>query len=217
MLNKQKVLVASSLHPWDDPRVFYKQCYSLKRFYDLTLIAVAENKSFKKDNIRIIGLSKPKSIINRLINAITIIQEAFKGKYAILHFHDPELLWVGFIIKLSGKKVIFDIHENILGIVQMRDWIPSFLKMPLGLLTLLFEQVGQRIFDGTILAVEPFLKHFKNYNNTIIVQNFVKIDPESITQSKPKSPTIVYVGAVTPSRGIMDLVEVTVELQKRDP
>ena len=133
---KQKVLIASSLHPWDDPRIFYKQCHSLKKHYDLTLIAVSERKLFNKDDIRIIGLSKPKSLVYRLVNSVKIVREVFKEKYIIFHFHDPELLWVGFIVKLSGKKVIFDIHENILGIVQMRSWIPDFLRKPLGLITL---------------------------------------------------------------------------------
>ena len=186
----------------------------MQKYYDLTLIAVADSKSFQKDNIRIIGLSKPKSILDRLKNARKIIQEAFGGKYTFFHFHDPELLWVGFIIKLFGKKVIFDIHENILGIVQMRNWIPNCLKRPLGLLTLFFEQIGQKVFDGTILAVKPFLKHFKNYNNTIIVRNFVIIEPNEIVKQKHNNHSIIYVGAVTYSRGILDLVEATIEIQK---
>jgi len=217
MPNKQKVLIASSLHPWDDPRIFYKQCHSLKKHYDLTLIAVSEQKLFNKDDIQIIGLSKPSSLVYRLVNAIKIVREVFKEKYIIFHFHDPELLWVGFIVKLFGKKVIFDIHENILGIVQMRSWIPNLLRKPLGLITLFFEKVGQKVFDGTILAIEPFFKHFKNYNNTIIVQNFVKINSRKIVQMNPKNHTIIYVGAVTYSRGILDLVKAVVELQKTNP
>lgn len=217
MPEKQKVLIASSLHQWDDPRIFYKQCSSLVKYYKLTLIAVTKNNSFQKDKIQIIGLTKPKSIFHRLINAIKIVREVFKGNYAIFHFHDPELLWVGFTAKLFGKKVIFDIHENILGIVQMRSWIPIIIKKPLSLFILLLEKFAQRIFDGTILAVKPFLKHFKNYNNTIIVQNFVRVESFSTVQLKPKDPTIIYVGSVTYSRGILDLVNVVVELQKMDP
>mgnify|MGYP001009369767 CR=1 FL=1 len=83
---KQKVLIASSLHPWDDPRIFYKQCHSLKKHYDLTLIAVSERKLFNKDDIRIIGLSKPKSLVYRLINSVKIVREVFKEKYIIFHF-----------------------------------------------------------------------------------------------------------------------------------
>ena len=79
MPSNQKVLVASSLHPWDDPRIFYKQCHSLNKFYKITLIAVAEKKSFQINNIQVIGLTKPTSIINRLKNGLKIIKELFYG------------------------------------------------------------------------------------------------------------------------------------------
>ena len=217
MPDKQKVLVASSLHPWDDPRIFYKECHSLKKHYDITLVAVGEQKSFYKDNIQIIGLSKSESIFGRLANAVKIIRELLIGKYAIFHFHDPELLWVGLIAKLFAKKVIYDIHENILGVVQMRNWIPKIIKKPLGIFILLLEKITPIIFDGVLLSEKSYLKHFRKNNNIIIVQNFVEVDSYRIVQSKPKDHTIIYVGAVTYSRGILDLVKAVVELQKNNP
>ena len=217
MPSNQKVLVASSLHPWDDPRIFYKQCHSLNKFYKITLIAVAEKKSFQINNIQVIGLPKPRSIINRLKNGLKIIKELFYGKYAILHFHDPELLWVGFTAKLLGRKVIFDIHENILGIVQIRNWIPRIIKKSLGNFMLFIENISQEIFDGIILSEKSYLKYFKNNINTITIQNFVKIEPDKTVKNKLQDHTIIYVGAVTYSRGIYDLVEAVIELQKKDP
>lgn len=211
MLKKQKVLVASSLHQWDDPRIFYKQCKTLVQHYHLTLMAISEDKLIIKDGIQIIGLSKPKIIIHRLINAVKIAYEVLKGDYTIFHFHDPELLWVGFIAKIFGKKVIFDIHENILGIVQIRNWIPKFFKKPLGFFILLLEKISQRIFDAIIVAVQPILKNFKN---TFTIRNFALVDSEPTIKIKPKENTIVYVGAVTLSRGILDLIEVAIKLQK---
>ena len=184
MPSNPKVLVASSLHPWDDPRIFYKQCHSLNKFYKITLIAVAEKKSFQINNIQVIGLTKPTSIINRLKNGLKIIKELFYGKYAILHFHDPELLWVGFTAKLLGRKVIFDIHENILGIVQIRNWIPRIIKKSLGNFMLFFENIAQEIFDGIILSEKSYLKYFKNNISTIIIQNFVKIEPHKTVKNK---------------------------------
>jgi len=208
--------VATSLHPWDDPRIFYKQCYSLNKYYQVTLIAVVDKKSFQKDSIQVIGLIKPNSIIHRLKNALTILRELFNGKYSVMHFHDPELLWVGFIAKLFNKKVIFDIHEDIVGVVQIRNWIPKIFKNLLGYLILNIEKYAQIYFDGIILSENSYLKYFKKNNNTITVQNFVEINYKKYVKDTLIHPTIIYIGAVMYSRGIIDLVKSTIELQKED-
>lgn len=216
MPDKIKVLVASSLHVWDDPRIYYKQCSSLAKYYDLTLMAISEDNIKIADNMRIIGLKKPLSLFARLIHAVQIWTELIHDKYKIFHFHDPELLWVGFLAKIAGKKVIMDIHENILGVVQIRNWIPGWLRIPLGKLFLFLENLGQLIFDGTILAEASYQKYFKSDSKTVIIQNFVKVNSERIVESMPVKPKIVYVGDVTFSRGITELMEAVIELQKSD-
>ena len=97
---KSKVLLASSLHRWNDVRIFHKEASSLAVKYDVTVMGVASGRISNSGEIRILTLPRPTSLLQRFINGCKILKEGVSGGYAIFHFHDPEMLWVGFVVKL---------------------------------------------------------------------------------------------------------------------
>ena len=137
--DKSKVLLASSLHRWNDVRIFHKEASSLAVKYDVTVMGVTSESISNSGEIRILTLPRPTSLLRRFLNGCKILEEGVSGGYAIFHFHDPELLWVGFMVKLFRIKVIYDVHEDTRAAAQIREWIPQLLRGILGGLVHVFE------------------------------------------------------------------------------
>ena len=108
---KDKIAHVTSVHPYDDIRIFHKQCMSLKSKYETHLF----NKDYSGeiDGIILHKLPFVKNKFIRLISSwlIALIGTSFKN-FKVIHFHDPELLFAVPFWKLSGKKIIYDVHEN---------------------------------------------------------------------------------------------------------
>lgn len=206
-MKKKKILFASSVHRFNDIRIYHKEILSLHNDYNIDLIATKSN-SLRNDNlnIRIKLLPYPSNFYIRIYNNIKILFQGMKKQYEGFHFHDPELLIVAFILKIFKKKIIFDIHEDNLEVIKMRKWIPSFLKPILIKIFSYFEKLSVKKFDGVILAEDSYKKKFIQSKKIIIVRNYVKLLSKSI-QRDSSNRNILYVGSITIQRGILDLIK----------
>ena len=118
-----KVCHLSSVHYAMDTRIFYKMCQALKEDYEVTLIAhhpqketvngvhIIPFKVFRNRNVRV------------LFSWLLMFRLAIKQKAQIYHFHDPELIPCGILLSMLGKKVIYDVHENIAEDIFDKPWI----------------------------------------------------------------------------------------------
>src|SRR5690625_332219 len=98
-MNKNiRVVHLTTVHHPYDPRIYFKQCMSLKRAgYDVTLIAQAADQQRNENETPIHHLplktysSRWKRMIFGTINAY---KQAKKLRANIYVFHDPELLFI---------------------------------------------------------------------------------------------------------------------------
>ena len=213
---KPKILLASSLHRWNDVRIFHKEACSLAIKYDVTVMGVVSESISNSGEIRILTLPRPTSLLRRFLNGCKILEESVSGGYAIFHFHDPELLWIGFVVKLFRIKVIYDVHEDTRAAAQIREWIPQLLRGILGGLVHVFELFGQWIFNGVILAEDSYFSNFSANSKTVAIRNYVRVD-DSALHFRNQSKRILYAGSVTVARGIGDLLDAVAILQREDP
>ncbi len=208
-----KIAHLTSVHPQNDNRIFYKECTTLfQNGYEITLVvAGGENKSV--NGIEIIGYPKSKDRrVKRILKTsfIDIIKVCKDIDANIYHFHDPELMFVGLYLKLKGKKVIYDIHENNPASILSKPYIKSkFLKLLLSKTFNVFEQLSSRFFDALVTARPDITKRFKHKNiitlrNFPILPSFSIIDQIKINKNKP---SVIYVGGMTMQRGINELID----------
>ena len=129
-MNK-KVCILTSVHTPFDTRIFHKQAKSLlKAGYDVTLIAQHDRDELV-GGIRIIALPKPKNRLRRMLGTWRVCKLAFKQKAEIYHLHDPELLQIGLLSKILGKKVIYDVYEEYPKHEDKDSGYLSFISCPL--------------------------------------------------------------------------------------
>jgi glycosyltransferase involved in cell wall biosynthesis len=127
----------------------------------------------------------------------------------LYHFHDPELIPAGLVLKLFGRRVVYDVHEDIAATVTGKTYIASALRTPLALIIDGVERLSAGCFDGIVAATPKIATRFRG-RDVVIVQNFPSQDELTpIEAPRPyaeREPNVTYVGHVSPIRGLMEVM-----------
>ena len=124
---KIKVCHLTSVHRYTDNRVFFKECSTLaEKGYDVTLVA-PNLENHERNGVKLVGVKGNTNRFKRIfITAFRYVyKEARRQKADIYHFHDTELIPVGLLLRLSGKRVIYDVHENNAAAILSRSYVKS--------------------------------------------------------------------------------------------
>jgi glycosyltransferase involved in cell wall biosynthesis len=208
----RKICVLTSAHPPSDVRIFHKECKSIARAgYDVTLIASVDEDCIR-DGIKLVGLPRWKNRLDRVLRgSIAIYKKAREINADMYHFHDPELIPAALLLRLAGKKVVYDIHEDLPRTISYKPYIPSFLK---GLVSQAAECVedwaGSR-FSALVAATPTIGKRFRAVNdNVAVVNNYPRIEEielPSDSATEKRETTLLYVGMrITRARGAEEMV-----------
>ncbi|MCD4683516.1 MAG: glycosyltransferase family 4 protein [Bacteroidales bacterium] len=208
---KIKICHITTIHPAKDTRIFYKECKSLaKNGFDVNLIVI-NGESFTEDDVEVFGVPcKFSGRLQRFYKASkTAYKKALEINADIYHFHDPEFLPFGARLVNRGKKVIYDVHEDLPRQMLSKYWIPLPFRKSSSKIIEVFENkyAGKMscIITATSYIKERFLKF---HNNVIEVQNFPII--EFLQDSKEVNKTsreACYVGSIAEVRGISELIK----------
>jgi len=134
---------------------------------------------------------------------------ALQQRAVLYHLHDPELLPTGFLLKLSGRKVIYDAHENTPGQVLEKHYLSAFFRKLFSRMVRLFENLAARFFDRIITATSGVKDDYpKALQHKITpVRNYPDLREFSEAGGASKEGAVCYVGAISKSRGLDTMVE----------
>jgi glycosyltransferase involved in cell wall biosynthesis len=169
-----KVCHFSSVHQVWDTRVFHRECVSLAKIFDVTLIAIGEGNQIKQ-GVQVIGIPKPKNFWYRYLFTIwKVFILAVKVDAQIYHIHDAEMVPFGIVLSILGKKVIYDIHENTHGDILLKPWLPKPIRKILASLYNLVLRIASRFMHFIVVVADPkFLtSFFVKEEECTIIQNF---------------------------------------------
>jgi len=163
------------------------------------------------DGVKIVALSVPPNRLYRMIvTNLCILRLALKQKGNIYHFHDPELIPIGIILKLLGKKVIYDVHEDLPKQILSKYYIPSWQRKPLAAFLKLAEPLASKVFDYIITATDNIQKKFNKPGKVIVIRNFPILDLNRNINRNIKHTRynlkLIYAGGLTEVRGIAQIV-----------
>ncbi|NMC27034.1 MAG: glycosyltransferase family 4 protein [Syntrophomonadaceae bacterium] len=207
----KNVCILTSVHSQSDTRIFYKECKTLADAgYDLSLI-VQHEKDEVIDGVRILGIAKPRNRRERMLQTTKLVYErALECDADIYHFHDPELIPVGLRLKKRGKKVIYDVHEDVPRQILSKPWIPASMRNMISWPIEKFENYAAKRFDYIVTAT-PFIRDrfLKINEQTVDVNNYPLSSELYIPEMdwNHKERTICYVGGISQVRGINEMVE----------
>jgi glycosyltransferase involved in cell wall biosynthesis len=202
----------TSAHARYDTRIFIKMCSSLAtQGYKVSLVVADGLGGENKNGVDIVDAgAKSGGRLSRMTNTVKKVYTKAKALDAdIYHLHDPELIPIGLLLKLSGKKVIFDAHEDLPKQLLAKPYLNPFSLKILASIVSVFENLVCCHFDG-IVAATPFIrdKFLKINRCTIDINNF-PVTGELYTEISwsDKKNEICYVGGIGSTRGIRETVQ----------
>lgn len=201
-----KIIHMTSVHSDDDVRIFYKECRALKEYgYDVTLIAPAQGNHCR-EGIPILAVAKTRSRFKRMTQVLwQVYRAALKAKGDLYHFHDPELILVGLLLRLHGKRIIYDVHEDLPRDIYLKTWIPKQVRKPLAFFLEKLEGFAAYCFQGIVTVTPHIQERFAHYH-AIEIRNY------PILQEFDPAPSsfgdaICYSGLINEQRGFHEMVQ----------
>lgn len=208
-----RVCVLTSVHTPSDIRIFHKECKSLANAgYDVTLIAPCA-KDGDMDGVRLIAIPRATGRLQRLTRTLWhVYRKAIAASADVYHFHDPELIPVGLLLRARGKKVVYDIHEDVPRCMPYKPYLPKWVGSLFASLVEVVENSASRFFSALVAATPGIASRFFGLNErTVIVNNYPLLRELMLLPAMPwesRDMAIAYVGSsVTISRGAKEMVE----------
>jgi glycosyltransferase involved in cell wall biosynthesis len=213
----KKICHFSSVHNGLDTRIFRKECVSLsKAGYDTHLVTnaspaeVAEAAQFGVTLHPLPSMPRGGRMSRILMHAHHCYQMARDVDADLYHFHDPELIPYGLMLSRAGKRVIYDVHEDLAGDIYSKDWVPPPVRRPVASLSRAMESYGAARFSA-VVAATPFIGSiFRPRSQEVaVINNYPLADelPPSEQVDIRQREHVCYVGGLHPHRGIREMIK----------
>ena len=215
MSQKLHIAHLTSAHPRFDIRVFTKMCASVvANGWRCSLVVADGLGDEQKDGVMIYDTGKPSNRFQRMVSATYhVYRQARRLKADIYHLHDPELLPIGYLLYLAGKKVIFDSHETVSLQIMDKHYL-GWMRRPIAYIYKRLERFICRRLTGTIGATPAISSYFngqkittETINNYPRKDEFSKNTVLSATDDWQGRNKLTFVGVMTKERGLAEAIE----------
>ena len=205
-----KVAHLSTVHSPFDVRILRKECKSLADAGHQVVLITPHDRDASVDGVRIRAVRKPRGRLERrTLTAWRVYRAARSEKPDVCHFHDPELLPVGLLLRLGGYRVIYDAHENVPHDLLAKDYLPRPLRHVVAAGVAGLERLGAALFQGVVAATPTIGERFPA-RKTVVIRNYPRLDELGGEAAEPyaeRPPVAVYVGGMTAQRGTREMIE----------
>ena len=209
-----KIAHLTSVHPRDDTRIYLKECCSLANAgYEVSLIVADDKGDNLLSKVKIYDVGKAKGgRLKRIFKVPSkIYKKALKLDADVYHFHDPELIAIGIKLKKKGKKVIYDVHEDVERDILSKEWIPKIFRKIISFSFWQYEKKASKNFNYIAVAT-PFIrdKFLRINKKTVNINNYPLLEEFDLLSEifwDKKDNKVCYIGGISKIRGVDCFVE----------
>jgi glycosyltransferase involved in cell wall biosynthesis len=231
-----KICIFTSAHLVNDIRVFKKEIISLLNngyevvYYTNRLDKNMDSKYVKNSKYAELEHKKLHIIYNDDYNEDKRIKRFIRSfltffkldkSCEIYHFHDPDLIITGLLLKVIGKKVIYDVHENYINTIEEKEYIPVWARKTISYFFERLENFAAKRFDVIVTATPKIAERFTSIDikSVVTINNFPFTDELLIEKdnSIQKENVVIYTGGITKKRGLTQLVNAMALVNKKIP
>ena len=214
-MSKPKVCQVSSVHFALDTRIFYRLAQSLKKEYEVSVIGV-HAKEEVLDGVRIIPFKRfNDKMLRVLVTWLLILTKCLKQKADIYQIHDPELLPTALLLKLFGKRVVYDVHENYAEDIYDKPWI-KYKNVLYQIFNFFEKKVAAKC--PVFITEDSYLPRYESMAGQVhLVHNYPNTPFFDAYKNEARRGEIrlFYSGILLFSRSIMDIIEAMHLLQQQ--
>ncbi|NLX10170.1 MAG: glycosyltransferase family 4 protein [Chloroflexi bacterium] len=212
------ICILTTVHNPFDSRIFHKEARSLARAgYRVTLLGQgAPDEVIDGVQLRPLPPRPPaEKAWRRWFRLPGVWRQARRENADVYLLHDPELTLVGLLLKVGGRRVVYDVHEHVPYQIRDKAWIPRGLRPLIAGVYDRYERAIVGRFDAIIAAFEQIAGRFPR-QQPIIVRNVPQVE-----RWRPAAPGIrgpdgrliaVYAGVAQADRCILELVQAVEQL-----
>ncbi|MFT7692174.1 MAG: glycosyltransferase involved in cell wall biosynthesis [Candidatus Latescibacterota bacterium] len=194
----------TTVHSPFDNRIFHRECKTLAEAgYEVVLVA-AHTRDEKVDGIQIRTYQRPPQRIARMTLGVwRALKTALRQRGQIYHFHDPEFIPAALLMRLLGKKLIYDIHEDNSTALLEREYLPRPLRAALARIFSTLERIATRPFQQ-VLAERYYAERFPRGHTVLNYARLPSVgDKELATRSTSGPARLLYTGNIKEFRGAL--------------
>lgn len=216
-----KIAHLSTVHLRTDTRIRLKEATSLAQSLEARVFFfVQDGLGDEEDVINRIyiidtGPRPQGGRISRMTRGIFRMYRAVQAEGVdIVHFHDPELIPLGMLLRLKGIQVIYDVHEDLPRQILSKPYIPTSLRRPVAWVAGSLEWVAGRMLNGIMAATPAIGAHFPA-SRSVLVQNFPlpgELVAPKATPYSHRAPHFAYIGGISALRNTRRMVDAIAEV-----
>lgn len=212
-----RIIQFTTVHPRTDVRITIKEVATLSRCLDARVDLFVQDglgdALGTNDDFGIVDTGLPyKGRIKRMTRGAWRMYCAVRAaRPTVAHFHDPELIPVGLLLRMSGIKVIYDVHEDLPRQIASKVYIRPALRGIMAKSAAVIEWIAGCSFNGIVAAVPSIANRFPDHK-TILLRNFPLPEDVVAPDVRPyaeRPDNFTYIGGLTKVRGTREMVAAT--------
>lgn len=207
MPKRIRLVHVSTVHDPRDTRILYRQCRSAANSgFDVHFVCKSPHPNVDL-GVTFHSVACGTTRVERVVlGGFRALREAMRLKGDLYHFHDPELIPWMLVLRLGGRRVIYDVHENLAESIVQKAWIPTLVRPVIARLSSTLMRFARHYFEF-VLAEDSYVDDYPVGNSMTIVRNFPVLNFPRNRAEALDFLSIVYLGSITKERGIFDLLE----------
>ncbi|QSB24058.1 glycosyltransferase family protein [Curtobacterium sp. 24E2] len=135
------------------------------------------------------------------MSTVQVIAAAMSSRARVVHLHDPELLWAVLLLRLMGRAVVYDAHEDLPDQVRGKEYLAPLARR----VGVVVAHVAVRLAGRAhvVIGATPAITRRFPADRTIVVRNVPRIMDDHVPPAPNEcAPVAVYVGSLSHDRGL---------------
>jgi len=208
------IIHLSTIHPRGDARILVREARTLaaRMPEHRVILMIADGAGDHEAPQGEVSVRDLGALGGKLQRAVVGPWRAFCAirhlRAVVVHFHDPELIFLGIVLRMFGHAVIYDVHEDVPKQVLTKHWIPALIRRPLAAVVAGCEAVAARLLSGVVVATDGIAVRFPGHK-VVIIQNFPVADElrqPGAGAYRTREASFVYPGVLAEVRGTLEIV-----------